>query len=295
MKISDLLSPLRRNKTLFWIVFLGLFIALSYVGTHLPKTQKSTVYFTVKPITTEEASANFDHAESTMKVAETIAGWAKNPAFRNEILKKAEADIKNFKRKITAKKQNRMNVFWTLKFDEPEIKDAEKVIESFLLVLKQRFATFNQDNAYPYGMTKPEVAGELRSFPQSWILLAAVFLSFALSIVLIYAKEALRGRVSHLFQIYDVFPASSLLQVPDHPKTHDAKLLERFLKSFEETPVLIGTFPIAFDALDASTDIKNWDQEIPILLVRMGDTTIKELENLEAIYGDEVGIVVFER
>ena len=120
-------------------------------------------------------------------------------------------------------------------------------------------------------------------------------MSFGLAIIFVFAKEALRGKISYIFQIREIFPHASLLQVPDHPKKHDKKLLERFLKSFEEKPVLIGTFKAAFDVLDASTELKNWKTEIPVLLVRMGDTSTKELENLQAIYGEEVGIVVFER
>jgi len=294
MNFSDLISPLKRNHIINLIVFTLLFIAV-LLGTKLiPTVQKTSIYYTVKPINTERESTSLDAAESAMKFAETTAGWAKDPAFRNEILDKAGISIVKFKKKITAKKQNRMNVFWTIKLNEDEVKNQEKVLKGFLASLAGRLEDFNNNNLYPYEITTPKIASETRSIPTSWSLIGALFIAIAGAVIIGYIKEMLLNKASFVFQVQQIFPESSILHIEGKAENHDAELFEQFIKSFKEKPILIGTFEASFQIFKTQNNIDCWDCQTPILLVRLGETSITELQNLEAIHGEEVGIIVFD-
>ena len=142
MNISDFLSPLARQKTtfiFFTLVLSGIFL----IGLQLiPTIQKTTIYFPVKPLksTQENNITILDTAESTSKVAEMISGWAKDPGFRQDLLNNAGIQIPNFKRQLSARKQNRMNVFWTLTLYGEEITQSEKLTAALLTTFNDNLA-----------------------------------------------------------------------------------------------------------------------------------------------------------
>ncbi len=296
MNFIDFLSPILRRKFAFVILFAVFFGGFYGLSTLIPDIQKTTVYFTVKPVVTEAVpQASLDPAESTSKVAEMIAGWAKNPGFRNEVLETAEVYIPHFKRKLTARKQNRMNVFWTIKLFGPEAEHSEKIVEALLTVFEKNFAEFNAESASPYGFGTPSVAREGQAIPRSWLMAAAIFLSFFLAFFGIYLFEAFTRKVSFVPQVTQIFRKSPVLKVSQKLGKHDGELLEQFIITFP-SPRLIGTFAVA-EKFFSISDLENLDLETdtPILLVRLGETTIHDLENLRAIFGKDVGVVIFEK
>ena len=143
MPLSDLFSPLKRQFGLFSIVLLVVSLGVYALFQLLPETQKTTVYFSLKPVLTESQAPTFDHAESTMKMAEAMSGWAKNPQFREDIASEAGVVISNFKRKLAARKQNYINVFWTLKLQDEEIQHRDKVVAALLSQIDKRFIELN--------------------------------------------------------------------------------------------------------------------------------------------------------
>jgi hypothetical protein len=76
---------------------------------------------------------------------------------------------------------------------------------------------------------------------------------------------------------------------------HDTRLIQDFMETFE-APHLISTFPVAgkYFEITSLSDCMN-AQGTPIFLVNLGKTTLRELHNLEAIFGKDVGIIVFEK
>ncbi len=296
MHFGDLLSPLKRYKYIWILTFVALSAAI-YTGlSQIPKIEKTTIYFSLAPIAAENSAINsMDPAESTMKTAEAIAGWAQNPRFREDVLKDAEIFIPNFKRKISARKQNYLNVFWTIKLYGDENQHRNKITEATIKNINERFEALTKDSTFPFKMTKPEVFSLDASIPNSWSLSFSIFAGFCLSLFAIYLIESIRGRVSFYYQIRKVFPDAPLLHITDKPGAHDEKLLERFILTFE-SPRLIGTFPAAekFFSLSPSDNIDG-TVDTPILLIKMGSTTTLELENLKAIFGDQCGLILFNK
>jgi hypothetical protein len=295
MNFLEFLSPLRRRKLAFLIVALlwgGLiWFALGFI----PQVQKTTVYFSIKPVITETATYSFDPPESASKIAEGVSGWAKNPAFREEILQEAGVTVSKFKKKITARKQNRVNVFWTLKLQEGEMQHAEVLTDALITTFQSNFADFNKDSSAPFGISEPQVFRYLWSFPFVWKLSSVIVLGLVLSFLSIYFWEAFTDRVSFASQIRTMFPESPLLRMARPIGKHDVKILEQFILTFE-SPRLIGTFPKAEKSFSlAPMDAIDEDLDIPILLVKLGATKVTELENMLAIFGDEIGIIVFEK
>lgn len=289
--LADLISPLRRQPNLLlgsFIIFSILIMGSLYYG--LPHTNKTTLYFSIKPVAAEGHLSSFDPIESTTKAAEGIAGWAKNPAFRQTILDRSGVEVDNFKRKITARKQDRINIFWTLNLEPGQ----EAVIEATRNTIEEAFETWNQENAAPYAMTPIQAFTEGRSIPVSWLVIFSLTLSIILAVLIVLMREVIFGRLSFEYQIRQIFPQAPLLKIPQRVGHHDEKLLERFILTFE-SPRLIGAFPAAekhfslapADAIDEAVDT-------PVLLVQLGNTTIRELSNLQAIFGDECGLIVFE-
>ncbi len=291
MKINEILTPVFRRKRIFlsgtlifFLIFLGLFKLI-------PEIQKTTIYFTVKTPKTEFSSI-FDPAETASKVAETIAGWAKNPSFRAEILDTAISDIPNFKRKISARRQNRMNVFWTLKFHENDLPVSSKVVSATIDVLKKNIKEISQENAFPISISEPSTFSEYQTIPLPWKILAAIFSSIFSSILFIFLLETFSGKISFINEIKDLFGKKiPILQIK---KKSDEYILERFLQTFE-SPRLLSVASnlekyISFSELD---DI-NLDFETPILCVKLGDTKRLDLENFHAILGNTVAVIVFE-
>lgn len=295
MPLSDLFSPLKRQFWLFVTIILivggGTYAALG----QLPETQKTIIYFSLKPLVTQATTPTFDHAESTMKMAEAVAGWAKNPQFREDVAKEAGVTIHNFKRKLSARKQNYINVFWTLKLQDQERADRDKVVAAILQQIEKRFATLNQESSAPYGMTQPEVFSENYGIPTWALLTFTVLLSLALGILIVYARESILGRVSFIAQLQNLFPGSPLLNMPEKLGKHDEKLLERFILTFP-SPRLVGTFPKSEKHFALSpTEAIEGKVDTPLLLVKLGETNLTELKNMKAIFGEDIGLIVFNQ
>lgn len=296
MNLLEFLRPLKQNKLIFTILFLC-FTALAYFGIHqVPSMQKITIYFTVKPLQTESTEAiNLDPIESSTKVAEMIAGWAKNPAFRIKILDNAGVQISNFKRKIAAQKQNRTNVFWTIKLYGDEQYHAEKLVEATLQTFQNNFDDFNQKNSFPFAITKPSTSINNQNIPLLWKIIASLFLGKILAFLVLYGWKSLGGKVNFPIQVRRLFPGQNALKITQEIGKHDAKLLEQFILTFD-SPRLISTFPKADKhfSLSNAQDM-DLETETPILLVKLGATSVNELENFKAIFGEDVGIIIFER
>ncbi len=300
MPLSEIFAPQRRQPVFFLLMFvlgsLLMFGFLKYVM--LPETQKITIYSTVKPLKAESSSDHFstlDTAETSMKIAEAITGWAQNPVFRQQIQDKAGLKIKNFKRKLSARKQNRLNVFWTLNLNPPYIQHQDKIIEAFTEVFSENWSEFNKNNAAPFALTPLQIYSEKREIPILYIILASLIAGKILAFASIYLKDLLNNKVSFSTQIKSVFPSSPMLMVPEEVGAHDEALLERFISTFQ-SPRLVGTFPKAEKHFSvAPSDALHEAIDTPILLVRLGDTSLRELTNLKAIFGDKLGLVVFEK
>ncbi len=295
MNFIEFLSPLlRRKKTYLGLVLL---FSISFFGLFqlIPPIHKTTVYFPVKPLEVSETSSAFslDPAESTSKITEMIAGWAKNPGFRQEILDTAKIYIPHLKRKLSARKQNRMNVFWTIKLYGTEIKHSEKITQALLSTFEKNFEEFNNQRAIKYGTGTPSVFHETTNIPFSWLIAASIFFGLLFSFLGIYFSEAFGKKVSFVSQVSKIFPKAPTLKISAYPESLDSKLLEQFILTFPSAS-LIGTFPTAETHFPLSDDII--EQGItPILLVKLGETSTYELENMKAIHGKKVGIVIFEK
>ena len=295
MPLSDILSPIRRQKVLWIFLFIfisaGIFLAL----TQLPAVQKNIIYFSVKPLVSETQSFSLDAAESTSKVAEAIAGWAQNPAFRNEILQTAGVNIGHFKRKVSARKQNNLNVFWTIKLYNQERQHADKILDATIQTIQVHFLEFNEQNAYPYALTPPQISKIDSTIPTSWLMMASILMGFVLSFFCLYLKETLRGRISFVTQLESLVDETHILHLSEKLGQHDQKLLERFILTFE-SPRLVGTFPAAEEHFSlAPSDAIDENIDTPIFLVRLGETRTQEIKNLRSIFGENCGAIVFEQ
>jgi hypothetical protein len=295
MSFLEFLSPLRRRKFTFLLLFIVWGALLWGAFCFVPEVQKTTIYFSVKPAIATNATLSFDPPESASKVAEGISGWAKNPAFREEVLNKAGVTIPQFKKKLTARKQNRVNVFWTLKLGEGERMHAEALTTALIDTFKENFADYNANNSAPFSISQPQVFRYQWSLPILWKLPAVIIMGLVLAFICLYFFEAMTDRISFLSQVQNVFPESPLLRISKRIGKHNAKVLEQFILTFE-SPRLIGTFPKAESAFSlAPMDSIDEELDIPVLLVKLGETKVSELQNLLAIFGDEIGIIVFEK
>lgn len=295
MPLSDLFSPLKRQFWTFAITLLIISFGSYAFLKALPTTQKTTIYFSLKPLVTETNTPTFDHAESTMKMAEAIAGWAKNPQFRQDVANEAQIVIHNFKRKLSARKQNYLNVFWTLKLQDNEISHRDKVVAAILDQIKTRFKQLNENSRAPYAMTAPEVFSETQALPSWALVIFSLILGLGIATLAAYAKEAWSGKLSFQTQLKSLFPDSPRLNMPEKLGQHDEKLLEQFILTFE-SPRLVGTFPASEKHFSLSpADTINQVNETPILVVKLGETTVNELENIKAIFGENLGIIIFNQ
>ncbi len=295
MPLSDLFSPLKRQFWIFIIVLLAVSFGSYALFQLLPQTQKTTIYFSLKPVLTDRDTPTFDHAESTSKMAEAISGWAKNPQFREDVASQAGTVINNFKRKLSARKQNYINVFWTLKLQDTEIASSDKVIAAVISQINKRFTALNKNSRAPYAMTTPEIFSETQTLP-SWVLIAlSLILGLGFATILAYMKESLGGKISFNTYLKNLFPNASILTIPEKLGKHDEKLLEQFILTFE-SPRLVGTFPASEKFFSLSpTDTINHNTDTPVLLVKLGETTVNEIQNIKAIFGPNVGLIVFNQ
>lgn len=277
-----------------WIAFVAVFLGGFQL---LPTSTKSTLYFSVKPLgPLNKASANIsDPADASEKLAETIAGWAKDPGFRNQIQKKADVVIANFKRKISARKQNRMNVFWTITLSGPEQDSLKKITEATITTLKNTIQNYNQNSPFPLMINTPRISYEGKSLPFAWVVSGIIMVSLFFSVIVLYFSESIKGTISFASQATDAFPDLPTLQISQKLGKHDERLLEQFILTFD-SPRLVGTFARAekFFSL-APRDSINEERDTPVLLVKLGETDLTELKNLVAIFGDEIGIIIFKK
>jgi hypothetical protein len=295
MTFLEFLSPLLRRKHVFFSLFIAICALFTGVYVLLPQTTKVTLYFSIKPLATTEKSVISSNEDRSEKLAEGIAGWEKDPYFRESVLKTAKVWVPNFKRKITARKQNRMNVFWTIQLINEEQVHAQVLAESLVTVLNANLDALNAETEFPVEITEPRIFSETQDIPLLWVIPAILILAFGFSIISIYAYESLGGRVSYMRQIQELLPESPILRVNQEIEKHDSRLLEQFIMTFD-SPQIIGTFPVAGQFFQlAPQETIDEVRDTPILLVKLGETKLREIENLIAIFGDELGLIVFEK
>jgi len=273
-----------------FVLFAGFILGIEHF---IPPVQKTTLYFTVKPL--EATHPSLDTIESASKVSEMIAGWVKDPGFREKIAAQAEVQIPNFKRKITARKQNRLNVFVTLKLNQPNWKHSDKIIQALLHQIENNFSTWAQQNGFPSDITEARISQEIKTFPLSWLIISMVLIAGIGSVGSVYLYETLSGTIAFPDQLEALFPEAPQLSIAEPVGKHDSKLLEQFILTFP-SPRLIGTFQDAKKKF-ALAPIDAVDEEVdtPVLLIKLGETKLRDLKNLGAIFGDEIGLIVFER
>lgn len=295
MTFLDFLSPVLRRPFQWILSFLliaGMVVSVKYI---LPPIEKHTMFFTVKPVAAEEKSFLNDGVESAEKIAEMISGWAKDPNFQQDVLKTSGVNISGLKRKMAARKQNRLNVFWTLQLSGKDTQKSDALLSAIETLLTQKIEETNIDSVIPIKITKPHTAKEPLEIPLSWVILAALVLGLGGATVLSYFRESFLGRVSFVEQIHEVFPESAIFSTNTKIEKHDARRMNEFLETFE-LPHLIGTFSVAGKYFDITSISKCMETEgTPLLLVKLGETTLRELRNLEATFGDNIGIIVFEK
>lgn len=292
MNIFEFLSVIPRKKYTFLLAWILSFGVLMGGFSLLPSFEKATIYFSVKPVSIQSEAMISDGSE---KLAETISGWAKDPAFQQKILENSDIYIPSFKKKISARKQNRFNVFWTLKFSDNEKQHLSSVAESTVATIQNAIAEYNTDSNFQLKITPPRIFIEPYKLPFSWVLSGVIIISFFLGILYLYFSEAFTDKISFPKQIKEILPDSPLLEIPEKIGVHDERLLEQFILTFD-SPRLVGTFPKAekFFSL-APKDSINEDRDTPILLVQLGTTKMTEIRNLVAIFGDEIGVIIFSR
>lgn len=295
MTFLDFLSPVLR-RPLHWIsIFLLTGAVLLSLYSVLPPIEKYTIFFTVKPVAAEEKSFLNDGVESAEKIAEMIAGWAKDPNFQQEVLKIAEVDVSGLKRKMAARKQNRLNVFWTVNLSGKDLEKADALLAAIQTLLKEEIEQTNIDSVIPIKITDPKLAVEPLTVPLSWVLIAVFILSVACATIIAYVRESFRGYISFVEQVYEIFPESAVLRINEKIAKHDQRQMNDFIETFE-LPRLVSTFPIAgkyFEVTPLADCMKK--EGTPLLLVHLGKTKRRELQNLNAILGDGIGIIVFEK
>ncbi len=291
----DFLSPITRRPLQWFCVFFSTIVILIGLSFLLPPVQKHTIFFTVKPVAAAEKSFLNDGVESAEKIAEMIAGWAKSPGFQQTIIKISGEKVSGLKRKMAARKQNRLNVFWTLKLSGKDILKAEKLISAIQENLTKKFEEINKDSVIPIKITTPHVATEPLKIPFSWIILFSIIMGFGMATIIAYFRESLSGRISFVEQITNIFPESAILRVNTKVGKHDLRQINDFTETFE-SPRLVSTFPVAGKYFEiAAIKTCTSEESTPILLVNLGETRLRELQNLKAIFGDGLGIIVFEK
>lgn len=295
MTFLDFLSPVRRQP-LQWIgVFLGSIALLIGLYFILPPIEKHTIFFSVKPVASAEKSFLNDGVESAEKIAEMISGWAKDPNFQQDVIKESGVKISGLKKKMAARKQNRLNVFWTLKLSGAERQNGELLITSIKKLLTEKIKDINANSVIPINITTPHVAIEPLTIPFSWVLIATIILALAIATIASYLRESLTGKVSFFEQIEELFPHAAILRIGTKAGKHDIRLINDFTATFE-SPRLVSTFPVAGEYFEITSIADcNEDTDTPIILVSMGKTSLRELQNMYAIFGDELGIIVFEK
>ncbi len=296
MNFAEFLAPFIRRKNQFLISFFLVFGFCMSVFFMLPQTERTTLYFSLKPLTTNSDSYVLSNGiEEGSKVAETIAGWAKNPGFRQDILKEANLDIPKFKRKLSAQRQNRLNVFWTLKLSGKETQYSDEITEALTTVLDRNMAEFNDNNAFPFGYSEPSLFQEKRPIPLSLQIIISLSIAFMGSLFGFFIIASIQERLLFTSQIRDLFPKSPILNIKTEIGSHDEVLLKYFLSTFPN-PQLLGGFKEAEKFFDLQTlQTLQRESDTPVILVRLWDTKREDLENFKALFDDNVAFILFER
>ncbi|PID70805.1 hypothetical protein CSB37_00470 [bacterium DOLZORAL124_38_8] len=289
-----MLSPIIRQKKLAIVTFCLSLLIFGGIQALIPAMSRTIVYFSVKPMAHTQNSALDDPADSAEKVADTLAGWAKDPAFRAEILKNGDFYIDNLKKKLTARKQNRMNVFWTTTLYEEERALEQKMADSLIKTITQNIADYNTENPYPINISTPRVSHQIYAIPATWYWVGAVMLSLFFAGMLPIIIETANQKVSHISQIEALAKDTPILHISQKLGKHDQLLLDQYLSTFE-SPRLIGTFAKADKYFSlAARDSVSEIRDTPVLLVKIGETTLTEIKNLQAIF-EKVAFIVFHK
>lgn len=294
MSFLEALSPLRRHKWMLLTIWILSTVGLYLLIQLIPQITKSTVYFSVKPAVAIEKEMVSDGVEASEKLAEAIAGWAKDPNFRVAVQKNAGTNIPHFKRKLSARKQNRVNVFWTVTLTSEEGQLAEKINNALIQTINKNLEEYNEGNLVPLLITPPRSYSEIQSLPISWIITGVIIIGLLLSFVITYLIESLQNKVSYHHQISDIFGDAPTLIIPTKIGSHDAKLLEQFILTFN-SPRLLSTFSSAENFFSLAPRDTIGENDTVVLLVKLGSTTLTELKNMKAIFGEAVGVIVFEK
>lgn len=301
MNLSSLTSPLKRHTKLSLLVSLFCAAGIFFLAQSTLSSHQTTLYTTVSA--TGQAP-NGDHrtsAEGAEKIAETVSGWVKDPAFRQAVLTQARSQegnedlsISSFKRKVTARQQNRLNVFFTLSLSENEAQWSSAISQAIEAEATTRLKNLNTNAAYEFTFTPFATFTETEAIPVSWLLFAAILTGLILGFLAPYVVELLTGVLS--------FPEHAtnnmLLDTPVLELTHpdnqeDQALLKAFLSQFED-PALIPLLPEGTHTLPEPSGPLTPDQTA-VLAVRLGTTTATELRNALALYGEDSALVLFTR
>lgn len=293
--MNDFLSPLVRRRWTFLFAFVLAFGILFGLSQIIPQYQKTQVYYTVKSIGEAPEGDHRQAAEGAEFIAEGISGWASDLGFQIQVQETADIFLPKFKQKISARQQNRVNVFFSLTLPQDEWQHAEPLTQALLETINSSIDQLNAESTFTFALTDPKISREIRTFPMSWVIVTCIILGFALAFAFLYLSESLRGRVSFFPDVQDTFPGVSLLRIPAQPGKHDATLLEQYILTFD-SPRLLGTFPAA-ERHFSLTEMVNMNivDDTPILMIKLGETQMHDIQNLASIYGQNIGVIVFER
>ncbi len=249
--LSDLLSPLRRQ----WRLGLGLFCVWAVILLGLlalmPQSEKTTLYYSVIPTQGTEASNHFYAMEGAERAAEMISGWVQDPAFRQRVMDRSGIQIPNFKRKITARKQNRANLFVTLSLPLSLQSQSPTIASAVHDQITADFTTITTQSAAQFQLSTVGRFSEVTEIPIGYLVLGLLLLAAGLSVFCLYVRESIRGTLSYAAQV-------------------------RALAG--NTPVLTAS-PSTIDHVTAQ-----WAAQHPAgtpapLPVTLGQTTVSELQN----------------
>ena len=281
-----------RNRKKTFISFLTLFALPFIINFWYGQTIKITTYFTVVPLDNNQQSNHFYAAEGSEKFSEVIAGWAKNPNFRNKILDIAQLKIDNFKRKIFARQQNRFNVFFTI--DLPiNFKDKEKEItEALQQVITDQISEFNRDSIVKFSTTKITSQSELWFIPWAWTLVISLILGFFGATAIPFLWENFLGKLNNKQQLKEIFSESEILTLSSF-SLKDSVIFEKFITSFS-SPKIISLSQQDLSMLELTEISLIGTGDTPILIVALGETSLPDLENMQSILGSQIGIILLK-
>ena len=292
MNFLEFLAPIFRRKflTFFLILFLGGgFFGLSFL---IPESEKTTIFFSVK-IPENEKNFSLDPTSSAARLAEMIVGWAKNPSFREKILKLAAIPISNFRKKISARQQNSLNVIFSLKFSGAEKKFSRKIANALVQNLRENIDEINAEKNFQIKISPPQIFSKIDEIPLSWRAAAAIFFGIFFGIFAIFLLENSTGKIIFPAEIAQIFPTARVLKISEKFFSAQRNLAENFVATFD-SPQIISTFAGGEKFFSAQQNLNLTKKNI-IFLIKLGATKIADLENFRAICGENVGIIIFEK